>query len=105
MNVLSPSLWDDESVESLLAAIEAAETRAQAKVVLADLLTLKEIKELSNRINIAKYLVEGQNYKDIQKITGASAATIAEVSKKIKTGSGGYNLILRKITESESLLY
>ncbi|HIA91804.1 TPA: hypothetical protein EYO12_01650 [Candidatus Saccharibacteria bacterium] len=101
MNVFDPSVWDDPKTATLLSAIAAAENLAQAKIILADLLTTKEISELSNRIYIAKLLLNKVNYLDIQKETGCSAATVAEVSKKLKTGSGGYKLILSKLNQDD----
>lgn len=93
MTLYDPTIWDGENEKLLLTAIQAAQTRAQAKAILGDLLTEKEVSELSKRLAIAKYLNEGLSYKEIENKTGASAATIADVSKWLNQGGGGYTLI------------
>lgn len=57
---------------------------------LEDLFTIREIKETSQRLEVARLLSEGKSYTAIEQITGASATTIARVSKCLSYGTGGY---------------
>lgn len=77
----------------------ACNNKAQAKAILGDLLTKKEIKELSQRLAIAQKLHNGSDYKTIQEDLGASTATIAEVSKWLHKGGGGYSLMLKMLEQ------
>ena len=66
-----------------------------------DLFTVKEIEELSSRLEVAKLLKEGVNYIDIASKTGASTATISRVSKCLAGPKGGYRMVLAR--EGENL--
>ena len=59
-----------------------------------DIMTVREIKEISQRLAVARMLDAGKSYADIEKDTGASATTIARVSKALNYGSGGYRAAL-----------
>ena len=59
-----------------------------------DIMTVREIKEISQRLAVARMLDAGKSYAVIEKDTGASATTIARVSKALNYGSGGYRAAL-----------
>ena len=65
-----------------------------------DICTVKEICEIAQRLDVARYLSAGKNYQEISALTGASTATISRVSKCLNYGSGGYALVLNKEKES-----
>jgi TrpR-related protein YerC/YecD len=50
---------------------------------------------------IARLLGEGRAYNDVAKKTGASTATISRVNKCISYGSGGYELVLKRLSQGE----
>lgn len=58
--------------------------------LLEDMCTIREIKETSQRLDVARLLAAGKSYSTIEQVTGASATTIARVSKCLSYGSGGY---------------
>ncbi len=58
--------------------------------LLEDLFTIREIRETSQRLSVARLLAAGRSYTSIEETTGASATTIARVSKCLSYGSGGY---------------
>ena len=62
-----------------------------------DVCTIKELEDISQRLEVAKLLKKGCNYQSISKETGASTATISRVNKCINYGSGGYKLVLSDI--------
>lgn len=70
-------------------------TKADVFSFLRDILTADEIVEFSLRLDIAKRLHQGQNYKEIEKTTWASSTTIARVAKFLKGEFGGYRKILK----------
>lgn len=57
---------------------------------LRDLLTHNELKEFSQRLQIAKLLIQKVSYKEIEKQTWTSSTTIARVSKFLNWDLGGY---------------
>ena len=61
-----------------------------------DLFTVKEIDELSSRLEVARLLKLGVNYIDIAAKTGASTATISRVSKCLSGSKGGYRMVLSR---------
>lgn len=72
--------------------------------LLTDVCTIREIQDLAQRLLVAKLLDQGVTYSIISKQTGASATTIARVSKELKYGSGGYRIALDIISPDEDAL-
>ncbi len=56
--------------------------------------TIKELEDITQRLEVARLLKKGYNYQTISKETGASTATISRVNKCINYGSGGYKIVL-----------
>ncbi len=77
-------------VEDLLAVLTGVTDRDVMYALLEDLFTIREIKETSQRLAVARMLQEGRPYVAIGEDTGASATTIARVSKALNYGAGGY---------------
>ena len=70
--------------------------------LLEDLFTIREIKETSQRLAVARLLDAGKSYAAIEEATGASATTIARVSKCLSYGSGGYNAALNALDDAKA---
>ncbi len=68
--------------------------------LLEDMFTIREIRETSQRLAVARLLDAGQSYSTIEKETGASATTIARVSKCLTYGTGGYRKALDLLAQS-----
>jgi len=66
-----------------------------------DICTVAEIKEMAKRLRAAKMLKDGAVYSEISEITGLSTATISRVSKCLKYGSDGYNLVLDRLDKTD----
>ena len=62
-----------------------------------DIATKKEISDFSDRLNVAKLLLDGKTYEAINKETLISSATIARVNRSISYGTGGYKHIINKL--------
>ncbi len=87
-------------VEDLLTVFAKLDKQDEIYQLIEDVFTIREIKEISQRLAVAQMLAEGQSYALIEQNTGASATTIARVSKCLSYGSGGYARAL-KILEKE----
>ncbi len=68
---------------------------------LRDLLTRKELVELTKRWEIAQLLAQKIPYTEISKQTKVSSATIAQVAKWYKKGLGGYKLAIMRLGKSK----
>ncbi|MBK5211644.1 MAG: TrpR YerC/YecD [Coriobacteriia bacterium] len=86
-------------VEQLLTALRSLNDNDELYALLVDLATFREIQEMSQRLEVARLLSAGELYMSIQKITGASATTVARVSKCLNYGEGGYETVLSRIAE------
>ena len=76
-------------------------TEKECEDFFADLLTTKELSDLSDRLTVAKLLSQGVYYNVIADKTGASTATISRVSKCLAGERGGYRLVLSRLSEDE----
>ena len=88
-------------VENLLQVLANMEDENQIYALLQDLCTVREITEMSQRLEVARLLSLKTSYVDIQEMTGASATTISRVSKCLNYGSGGYAFALDAVTDDE----
>lgn len=86
-------------VEELLSALLSLENADEAYALLLDLCTIREIREMAQRLEVAKLLAAGEHYSAIQEATGASATTISRVSKALNYGADGYRLVLDRLTD------
>lgn len=62
---------------------------------LRDLLTIKEIEEFANRLEMAKLLKQGMSYKAISKKLKVSTTTVTRTAHWLFRGCGGYEKVLR----------
>jgi TrpR-related protein YerC/YecD len=62
--------------------------------LLDDICTIREVDEMAQRLDVAFRLDAGESYSSIQERTGASATTIARVSKCLNYGAGGYRHVI-----------
>ena len=80
-------------------AILSLETIEECKSFFDDICTIQEIEAISQRLQVAKQLSLGKSYTEVNKMTGASTATICRVSKSLNYGDGGYKTAIERIKE------
>ena len=85
-------------VEQLLTALGALDSNDERFALLLDLCTVREIHEIAQRLEVARLLGAKEPYAAIQQETGASATTVARVSKCLNYGEGGYQLVLSRLS-------
>lgn len=73
---------------------ELTEPQAVA-ALLEDMCTIREVEEMSQRLEVARLLTKKEPYTTITEKTGASATTIARVAKSLNYGAGGYQQVLK----------
>ena len=84
-------------VDDLLSVLAALDDPDAIFALLEDLFTVREIRETSQRLGVARLLAAGKSYAAIEAETGASATTIARVSKCLSYGAGGYEQALKSL--------
>lgn len=62
-----------------------------------DLCTIKEIRDMAQRLETAHLLNKGESYITISKQIGVSSATIGRVNKCLLYGNGGYKTALERL--------
>ena len=91
---------DKKSFEHLYKAVLSLKTMEECAVFFDDICTIAELEALSQRFEVANLLHEGKNYVDINKMTGASTATICRVSKCLSYGDGGYKTVIERMEKA-----
>lgn len=86
-----------QAAKQLYRAILALQTEEECERFFEDLCTMKEMQDISQRLQVALMLSEGKNYQEISAITGASTATICRVSKCLNYGDGGYRTVIERL--------
>ncbi|MBQ9104038.1 MAG: helix-turn-helix domain-containing protein [Clostridia bacterium] len=90
-----------EKYNGLFDAVLKLKTVEDCQKFFEDVCTIKELEDVSQRLEVAKLLSEGKNYQEVAKATGASTATISRVSKCLNYGEGGYKLVIDGKGESK----
>ena len=70
-------------------------TEQEVANFLRDLLTIKEIEELANRLEMARLLKQGMSYKTIAKKLKVSTTSVTRVAHWLFRGCGGYQKVLK----------
>lgn len=91
--------WDNSKTEELFEAVLALKNKDEARRFFRDLLTEAELIEFGNRWKAVRMLDQNISYTTIRGKTGLSSATIARISKWLKTGKNGYRLMLDRLAE------
>ena len=89
-------------IERLVKAVLKLETEEECFSFFEDICTIKEIQDMSQRLQVAEMLDKNRSYTDISKETGASTATISRVNKCLNYGSDGYRRVLEKLNAKET---
>lgn len=87
----------EAETERLLAALCSLESVDEARALLGDLCTPREIEDLSQRLEVATMLASGASYVDVSRATGASSTTVSRVSKCLNGPTGGYRMVLERL--------
>ncbi len=90
-----------ESVDRLFQTILNLKTIEECYAYFDDICTIKEIQDLSQRLDTAILLDQGYSYQKITEIVDVSTATIGRVSKCLNYGSGGYRIAIDRLNKSE----
>ena len=83
-----------EAFDELFMAVLKLKSKEDCRKFFEDVCTIKELQDVTQRLEVAALLKSGKNYQEVSKATGASTATISRVNKCLNYGSGGYALVI-----------
>ncbi len=94
MNTFQSYKPKNDKEKFLAKAFLKLKTEQEVANFLRDLLTIKEIEEFSNRLEMAKLLKQGMSYKAIAKKLKVSTATVTRTAHWLFHGCGGYEKVI-----------
>lgn len=84
-------------VFDLVNALVVSRNFSEAALFLADLLTKAEMRILGKRLRIAKLLLEGKTYEEIEKNLHTSHTTVAKIAAWLSERGDGFRKIVQKL--------
>ena len=90
-----------ETADRLFQTVLRLQSVEECYAFFEDLCTVKELNDLSQRLEVARLLDEGLNYQQVGERAGVSSATICRVKKCLENGSGGYRTAIDRTKEAE----
>ena len=92
---------DKKYYDNFVKALLLLKTEEEVKQFIEDICTIKEIQDLTHRLEVARLLSQGKVFNEISKVTGTSSATIGRVNKCLMYGPGGYKVVLERLGEND----
>ena len=91
------TVWKDTKSQQLAEALVSIQDNLTMQNFLRDVMTEKEIIEISARFEAAKMLSEGKKYTEIVTATKLSSRTVARISEWLQNGCNGYQAALKTV--------
>ena len=85
----------------LVKALMSLESEDECYRLMEDLLTMREVRDLSQRLEVAMLLKDKVTYNEIVEKTGVSTATIGRVNRALTYGAGGYAKVIDRLTAKD----
>mgnify|MGYP002573467570 FL=1 len=96
------NIFESDGAKLFVKALLSLETEEECRLFIEDIMTTKEILDMSQRMLVAKLLDEGLVYSKIMQLSGASNTTISRVNRCYAYGGGGYKTVLGRIEGAEN---
>lgn len=100
MIVFTPR-YRSEQTDRLVQALLALENEEETYRFLEDVLTIQELKSITQRVEVAVMLRGKETYQEIVRQTGASTTTIGRVNRTLQYGADGYQIVLDRLDEAQ----
>lgn len=95
MNTYQQYKLKNNKEKFLAKAFLKLKTEQEVANFLRDLLTIKELEEFANRLEMAKLLKQGMSYKAIAKKLKVSTTTVTRTAHWLFHGCGGYEKVIK----------
>ena len=96
------SLPKNEYTDMLFESVLSLKTLDECYAYFDDLCTIKEVRDMGQRLAVAIQLSRGESYQKTMETTGVSSATICRVNRCLGYGSGGYGMVIDRLKEEET---
>lgn len=93
--------FHSDSVDRLFQSFLNLNSIEECYTYFEDLCTIKEIKDMAQRLDTAILLKNGMSYQKISETVDISTATIGKVSKCLNYGTGGYEMAINKLEKKD----
>ena len=93
--------YKSKAVDRFFNAVLSLKNAEECHKFFEDVCTIKEIVEISQRLEVACMLTEKKSFQTINEETGVSSATIGRVNRCLNYGAGGYKLAIERINEQK----
>jgi TrpR-related protein YerC/YecD len=90
-------IWELPTVQQLSRTMASIGNPPAMQRFLRDVLTEKEILEISARLEAARMLQDGARYREVIKKTKLSSRTVARISLWLQNGYGGYKIAIKNL--------
>ena len=90
-----------ERADMLANAFLSLESVEDCYRLFEDLFTIREVQDLSQRLEVAQLLSSKATYTEIVEKTGVSTATIGRVNRALNYGAGGYERVIEKLEKKD----
>ncbi|PID29097.1 TrpR YerC/YecD [Candidatus Saccharibacteria bacterium] len=88
------NIWKEAFPDRLARELARIDDEDLMRAFLRDVMTEKEILEISARLRAAEMLRAGSTYTQIESETKLSSRTVARISEWLRQGTGGYSAVL-----------
>ena len=93
---------EKQDAKQFYRAILSLQTEEECATFFEDICTFQEVEALIQRLEVAIQLSDGKSYMDVNKLTGASTATICRVNKALNYGNGGYKTVIERLQKNDN---
>ena len=93
--------YRSEQTDRLVQALLALKNEEETYRFLEDVLTIQEMKSITQRLEVAVMLRGKETYQEIVRQTGASTTTIGRVNRSLQYGADGYGIVLDRLDEAQ----
>lgn len=95
-------IWESKQAQQLAEVLLYIDSPMTMQNFLSDVMTEKEIIEISARLQAARMLTAKERYSTITNETKLSSRTVARISNWLKNGYGGYEAALETLDSHQS---
>jgi uncharacterized protein YerC len=93
----------EDLLRDLINAFSLLKTPTEAALFVQDLLTEREVTNLSKRLRIAKLFLEGKKYEEIEKELHTSHGTVAKIGTWLAEKGGGFRMIIKRLPKKQKV--
>lgn len=91
-----------KAMDELFEAIVSLRDMQECRAFFSDLCTIQELRTFSQRLQVAKLLLNGETYDQIHTQVPISSSTITRINTELQFGAGGYRKILERMAPPQN---